>query len=46
MADMECPMSVSNLLSSHLHTEISEYLYFTVQEEHNDKFRLNKYDER
>ena len=34
MADMECPMSVSNLLSSHLiclHTEISEYLYQKYQ---------------
>ena len=49
MADMECPMSVSNPISSHLshlHTEISEYLYFTVQEEHNNKSRLNRYDER
>ena len=36
----QCP------ISSHLHTKISEYLYFTVQEEHNNKFRLDKYDER
>ena len=49
MADMECPMSVSNLISSPLiclHTEISDYLYYTVQEEHNIKSRLNRYDER
>ena len=52
MADMECPMSVSNLsylISSHLiclHTEILEYLYYTVQEVHNNKSRLNRYDER
>ena len=45
MADMESPMSVSNLVSN-LHTEISEYLYFAVQEEHNNKSILNRYDER
>ena len=33
-------------ISSHLHTEISYYLYYTVQEEHKNKSRLNRYDER